>query len=95
MEFHEKLLEEGGTVKFVTYYLFKTSLHYMYTQDIFIKFPTPMAYMMVFVTIRGLLLLMYTEVKSSGFIIDFHYENRIFKDDLCKNYTTIIHETLI
>jgi hypothetical protein len=51
--------------------------------------------MMVFVTIRGLLLLMYTEVKSSGFIIDFHYENRIFKDDLFKNYTTIIHETLI
>lgn len=44
MEFHEKLLEEGGTVKFVTYYLCKTSLHYMYTQDIFIKFPTPMAY---------------------------------------------------
>jgi hypothetical protein len=44
VEFHEKLLEEGGTVKFVTYYLFKTSLHYMYTQDIFIKFPTPMAY---------------------------------------------------
>jgi hypothetical protein len=43
VEFHEKLLEEGGTVKFVTHYLCKTSLHYMYTQDIFIKFPTSMA----------------------------------------------------